>query len=73
MADDCGENTRVIKTSQGRHYLHTGNVSRTAKIFEKKGTESDAGNSVKEKSTRPLSRTNTQRERIQKAFEFWKK
>ncbi|XP_051161896.1 titin homolog isoform X2 [Leptopilina boulardi] len=71
--DDSGENTRVIKTSQGRHYLHTGNVSRTAKIFEKKGTESHAGSSVKENPTRPLSRTHTQRERIQKAFDFWNK
>ena len=52
-------------------------------MFEKKEMESSTENRVEEKpvplrrkvlpSTVPVMRTNTQSERIQKAFAFWKK
>ncbi|XP_033210455.1 titin homolog isoform X2 [Belonocnema kinseyi] len=76
-----GEGTRIIQSSQGRHYLHTGNVSRTAKMFETKQAETSAGNAPEEKpaplrrlsSGLPVTRTKTQNDRIQKAFAFWNK
>ncbi|XP_011315208.1 uncharacterized protein [Fopius arisanus] len=69
---DEGANPRVTTTIPPLRHVRTGNVSRTAKLFE---TE-DVSSTLHPPSSRlnlPPADARLQNERIRKAFEFWNK
>ncbi|XP_058807501.1 titin homolog [Phymastichus coffea] len=64
------EDSRLDKSPRGQKFMPTGNVSRTAKMFEKLDTGNGSvgnGSNAKAPGGKPRS------ERIQKAFAFWNK
>lgn len=72
---DENTNARILSGRNRDRFLPTGNVSRTAKIFEKESGTSKSDNSQIPQRTYPaaLVAGKPHNERIQKAFAFWNK
>ncbi|XP_071646927.1 uncharacterized protein [Temnothorax longispinosus] len=70
-------NTRILSRHNRDKFLPTGNVSRTAKIFEKESERSNSNNSqvsmVQRAYPAGIITGKPHNERIQKAFAFWNK
>lgn len=74
---DENTDTRILSRHNHDKFLLTGNVSRTARIFEKESERSNSNNSQVSTVQRAYPATmiteKSHNERIQKAFAFWNK
>lgn len=72
------EDPRLLIGRIRSKFVPTGNVSRTAKLFEKEAAASKPAPNISQVSQRaystvPVAATKPHNERVQKAFAFWNK
>lgn len=72
---DKNTDARILSRYNCNQFLSTGNVSRTARIFERESERSNSNNSQISMAQRSYPATiitrKPHKERIQKAFAFW--